>query len=229
MDPRSRGCPRPAPSSPVPGSPAVQGVQRIMLGPPRPEPVGEAPEIRLVHRVQHLADSALENLVLQRRDAERPQPPVRLRYVNAPRRLRPVLPRPHPVPQGLQAGEALRARNPATSPRPRRAPRPSSGRRTTFRSSPGVTWCSSAVNRASLSFSATSRTRPSPFDTPGPALRPGRVSLSVFPTTQFLSSPASSAPCSLVRQARRYYELIRLPAPVHPGITALAFPRRPAR
>ena len=89
---------------------------------------------------------------------------------------------------------------------------------------PASTWCSSAVNRASLSLRATSRTRSSPFDTPGPALRPGRVSLSVFPTTQFLSSPASSAP-HLVRQARRYYELIRLPAPVHPGITAEAFPR----
>jgi hypothetical protein len=46
--------------------------------------------------------------------------------------------------------------------------------------------------------------------------------------TQFLSSPASSAP-RLVRQARRYYELIRLPAAVRPGITASAFPRRPAR
>jgi hypothetical protein len=31
----------------------------------------------------------------------------------------------------------------------------------------------------------------------------------------------------LVRQARRYYEAIRLPAPVTPGITAAAFPGRP--
>ena len=65
-------------------------------------------------------------------------------------------------------------------------------------------------------------------NTPGPALRPGRVSPPVFPATQFLSSPASSAR-GLVRQARRYYELIRLPAPVHPGVPAKAFPRRPAR
>ena len=56
-----------------------------------------------------------------------------------------------------------------------------------------LTWCSSAVNRASLSRTATSRTRPSPLDTPGPALRPGRVSLPVFPTAHFLSSPASAA------------------------------------
>ena len=91
-----------------------------------------------------------------------------------------------------------------------------------------VTWCSSAVNRASLSFRATSRTRPRSLDTPTPALRPERVSLPVFPTTQlpFLPCLLSS---HLVRQARRYYEAIRLPAPVHPGITAAAFPRRPAR
>src|SRR5713101_4203469 len=54
-------------------------------------------------------------------------------------------------------------------------------------------WCSSAVNRASLSLRATCRTRPSSLDTPGPALRPGRVSLAVFPLAGPLSSPASAA------------------------------------
>ncbi len=34
---------------------------------------------------------------------------------------------------------------------------------------------------------------------------------------------------SLVRRDRRYYGAIRLPVTVHPGITASAFPRRPAR
>ena len=83
--------------------PDRQRVQRIMLGTPRPEPVGEAPEVRLVDRVQHLRDGALENLVLQRRDAERPLPPVRLRDVNAPRRDRPVSPLLRPLVQGEQA------------------------------------------------------------------------------------------------------------------------------
>src|SRR6266581_5978482 len=53
------------------------------------------------------------------------------------------------------------------------------------------TWCSSAVNRASLSFRATSRTRSSPFGTPCPALRPGRVELSVFPLANPLPSTTS--------------------------------------
>src|ERR1017187_5281524 len=60
-------------------------------------------------------------------------------------------------------------------------------------SRPGVTWCSSAVSRASLSRTATCRTRPSSLDTLSPALRPGRVSPSVFPLVRSLSSPASAA------------------------------------
>ena len=89
------------PVHPLP-EPDRQGVQRIMLAPSRTEPVGEALEVRLVNRVQHLADRTLDDLVLQRRDAERPQPPVRLRDVDAPRRHRPVLPRLHPRVQGQQ-------------------------------------------------------------------------------------------------------------------------------
>ena len=55
-----------------------------------------------------------------------------------------------------------------------------------------MTWCNSAVNRASLSFCAAWRTRSSPFDTSGPALCPGRVVLSVFPLAERLPSPASA-------------------------------------
>src|SRR5213593_4522040 len=56
-----------------------------------------------------------------------------------------------------------------------------------------LTWCSSAVNRASLSRTATCRTRSSALDTPDPALRPGRGLLAVFPSARPLSSPASAA------------------------------------
>ena len=55
-----------------------------------------------------------------------------------------------------------------------------------------MTWCSSAVNRAPLSLAATSRTRSSPWGTSGPALRPGRVGLSVFPLANPLSSTTSA-------------------------------------
>src|SRR5579875_1251924 len=57
------------------------------------------------------------------------------------------------------------------------------------------TWCSRAVNRTSLSFRATSRTRSSPLDTPDPALRPERVGLSVFPSASPLPSPTSATTC----------------------------------
>jgi site-specific DNA recombinase len=70
--------------------PVGERVQRIVLGTPRPEPIGEAEEVRLVDGVQHLHHRALDDLVLQRRDAERPLPAVGLRDVLPPRRLRPV-------------------------------------------------------------------------------------------------------------------------------------------
>jgi hypothetical protein len=49
-----------------------------MRAAPRPEPIGEAEEVLLVDGVEHLDDGPLEDFVLQRRDAERPEPPVRL-------------------------------------------------------------------------------------------------------------------------------------------------------
>ena len=40
-----------------------------------PEPIREAEEARLVDGVEHLDDGALDDLVLQRGNPERPQPP----------------------------------------------------------------------------------------------------------------------------------------------------------
>ena len=48
------------------------------------------------------------------------------------------------------------------------------------------------MNRTSLSFRATWRTRSRSLDTPSPAPRPGRVSLAVFPSGRPLPSPASA-------------------------------------
>src|SRR3954454_10542608 len=56
-------------------------VQRVVLAPSGPKPVGEADEVRLVDCVENLDDRALDDLVLQRGDAERALPPVRLRDV----------------------------------------------------------------------------------------------------------------------------------------------------
>src|SRR5260370_4962134 len=72
------------------GDPDRERIQRVMRATPGPESVRETPEVLLVHGVQHLHHRTLEDLVLQRGDADRPLPPVRLRYVQPARRARPV-------------------------------------------------------------------------------------------------------------------------------------------
>src|SRR5450755_4624239 len=57
-----------------------------------------------------------------------------------------------------------------------------------------LTWCRSAVNRASLPVAAIRRTRPRSLSAPCPALGPGRVSLVAFPLADPLPSTTSAAP-----------------------------------
>jgi hypothetical protein len=52
-----------------------------MLAAPRPEPAAEAQELRLVDRREVDDHRCLDDLVLDRSDAERPPPDIRLRYV----------------------------------------------------------------------------------------------------------------------------------------------------
>ena len=59
------------PVDPPPVDPDHECVQRLVLAAPRPEAIGEAEEVRLVDGVQHLHHRALDDLVLQRGDAER--------------------------------------------------------------------------------------------------------------------------------------------------------------
>ena len=62
-----------------------------MRPPPRSEPVAEAKKLHLVNRRQdHIHNRLLDDLVLQRRDPERPCPAVRLGYLYPPNRRRPV-------------------------------------------------------------------------------------------------------------------------------------------
>ena len=102
----------------LPFDPDRQRIQRIVRAAPGPEPVGEPEKVLLVDGVEHLDHGPLDDLVLQRGDAERPQPPVRLRDVRPPRRARPVAPTVHPLradPGGCPPGPA---RSHPTSPRP---------------------------------------------------------------------------------------------------------------
>jgi hypothetical protein len=61
--------------------PDRERVQCIMRTASGPEPIREPEEIFLVDRVQHLNNRTLDDLVLQRRDAERALPTIRLWYV----------------------------------------------------------------------------------------------------------------------------------------------------
>ncbi len=66
------------PAHPLPLDPDTERIQRMMRAAPGPEPIGRAQEVHLVDGVEHLDDGPLEDLVLQRGDAERPPPPVGL-------------------------------------------------------------------------------------------------------------------------------------------------------
>ena len=68
----------------------------------RPESVRESEKVRVVDRAQHRDDGALDDLVFQRGNAERPLPPVRLRDVRATHRLRSVRPSLQPVGEVLE-------------------------------------------------------------------------------------------------------------------------------
>jgi hypothetical protein len=72
------------PVDPLPGDPGGERVQRVVLTTPGPEPVAEAEELRLIDRGEDGHHRGLDDLVLQRRDAERPLSAVRLGYVPPP-------------------------------------------------------------------------------------------------------------------------------------------------
>jgi site-specific DNA recombinase len=61
--------------------PVRERVQRIVLSTLRPEPVTEPQEFRLVDRRQDRRHGRLDNLVLQRGNAQRSTPPIRLRNI----------------------------------------------------------------------------------------------------------------------------------------------------
>ena len=112
------------PVHPLPLDSDCQRVQRVMRAASRPETVGKAQEIHLIDRVEYLDDGPLNDLVLQRSDAERPRPPVRLRDVHPPRRFHPVTPCMQP---GVQITEValqlLPVGRPCHTVHPRRSPR----------------------------------------------------------------------------------------------------------
>src|SRR6476620_12753484 len=73
-----------------------------MRAAPRSEPVAESEEVFLVDCVQQRDHRPLDDLVLQRGDRERALPSVRLGYVNAPARQRPIRSPLDPIMQVLE-------------------------------------------------------------------------------------------------------------------------------
>lgn len=68
----------------------VQRVQRLMLAAPRPKAIRESPKILLVNLIKDGDHDLLNNLVLQRRNPERPLPAIRFRNVHPSRWLRSI-------------------------------------------------------------------------------------------------------------------------------------------
>jgi hypothetical protein len=63
------------------GNPERQGIKRIMLPAARPEAIAEAEEVALVHLIQYGDYGTLDDFIFQRRNAEGPLAPIRLRDV----------------------------------------------------------------------------------------------------------------------------------------------------
>ena len=70
----------------LPHDPRCQSIQRIMSAFARPEAVGKAHEVLLVDCFEHRLGRLLDNLVLQRRDAQRALPPVSSEQVHSAHR-----------------------------------------------------------------------------------------------------------------------------------------------
>src|SRR5712692_3951906 len=60
--------------------PGVEGIQRVVLAAPRPEPIREAQKVLFPHAVENRPDGMLDDLILQRCDAQRPLPAIAFRY-----------------------------------------------------------------------------------------------------------------------------------------------------
>src|ERR1700693_1349432 len=68
----------------------VQRIKCLMRTASRAKPIRKAPKVHLVYLVENGDHRLLDNLVLQRRDAQRPWPAIGLRYVHSSRGLGPI-------------------------------------------------------------------------------------------------------------------------------------------
>ena len=208
-----------------PGRERIQGIVRAAL---RPESVGEAEEVRGVDRVQDRDDGALDELIFQRGNAERPLPPVRLRDERPTNRLRPVRsplePSGHVLEVGLQGlpvvppGLAIDAGGRSgIASLVRRSQSPNVVDMVQERGEPLL-----PVRSCCLTYPVEG-IRHAP-----PALRPARGTPERVPLGQPPSLPRlRSRFRGVVRRLPRYYRAVRLPPFVPHRRVSLDFPMRP--
>jgi len=161
-------------------------------------------------------------------DPERPKPPIRLRYEHPTRRPRPIRP---PLDPGVQSSKVrfeiqpvIRPRNPVDprggvrTDRPIRLPQTIDRHVMKKRGEPHLLV---PTRHPAHTIQITGHAQPG---TGSGTCFAGRVPLAWPPSLHHLR-PRSPG---IVRRFLRYYAAIRLPALVHRGITASAFPSRPA-
>ncbi len=210
----------------LPEDPHRQRVQRVVRRTARPEPVREAQEIDLVDRVENRPHRVLDDLVLQRGDAQRPLRAVRLRYEHPLDRGRPIRSGLHPPKEVrnpiIEAHFVLLPRHPVDA-----------RSRLAFQ---GVEAPGQGVGRDVVQQGGEPclLILPSYFSHPlqagrhaDPALRRGcgrleRVPLSRSPSLHHLRRRWRSV---VVRRLLRYYATVRLPTAVRVGLGGCPLPR----
>ena len=201
----------------------------MMRAAPRPEPVREAEEVGLVDGVQHLDRRALDDLVLQRGNAERPLPPVGLGDVRPLDRLRSVRPALQPSGEVL---EVLLQGLPVVLPRLAVDPGRGVPLQREVRRPQVLDVVDVVQERREPHLLVPLSCLTYPLQRTGravPALCPGRVLLARVPFGQAPSlHPLRRRLPGVVRRLRRYYGPVRLPVSVHHRRVSLDFPTRPA-
>src|SRR5271157_1857995 len=204
----------------------IECLVRTALG---PEPEREAEKVRLVNGVQHLGGGPLDELVLQHRHAERPQPPVRFGDEGPASRSRPVRPSPQPL---RELPEVLLQLLAVVPPRLAVDARCGVPLQCEVRLAQTIDVVDVMQERGEALLPVLPGYLPYPRERAvrtDPALRPERVAL--------LRAPLGRGPSlhrlrprslGFVRQLLRYYDPVRLLAPVHHRRASLDFPMRPA-
>src|ERR671918_231214 len=207
----------------------IERIQRMMRAASRPEPVREAEEVSLVDRVHHLNRRALDELVFQRGDAQRPLPPVGLGDVRP-------LDRPRSVRSALQPSRQVREvcleGLPVVLPRLAVDPRGGIPLQRVVRRPQMLDVVDVVQERrephllvplSCFTYPLQRTQRAVPAQCPGRVLL-ARVPLGQAPSLHLLRGRS----LGVVRRLRGYYGPVRLPLPVHRRRVSMDFPTRPA-